>query len=454
MWPSRGSEPRGSGPFDFLRRLESLPLMARRALKIAVAAGVALGVAYAAASSDRCGDWPAAPPELKSVSASRSPFSAGAAKVAIQVPLPVVVAGYGPPRPEARRAEPLHARALVLESAGVRLALVSLEVLLVPPELQARVKAELAGLELSALVVAATHPHSSVGGLDRRLVAELAGTGRFREDVEAALVRAAVEAVRAAFKAKTTAALEVGRTQAGQEVVNRSGAEPDRRLLRLRFLAPAPIAQLLVVAAHPTLVPRDTQTLSGDYPAALAELLEGEGQGVTLVLQGAGGNASAAPPESGAKAMATVLALPLAALPDGVRESAPALSIAQVAVALPRPELTRTAPPGTRGLAENAFCAEAPRTVELTLLELGPARLLAVPFEVTKDAAAVLEQAAGGAQTLSLANGYFGYLDSPGAVQAGEGEARRQYFPAGLAQVLAEGAALGAQVLAASQRQP
>ncbi len=412
----------------------------------------AAALGYAAASLDRCGDWSPRPPTLKAVAASRGPLRAGAAKAAFAVPPDVVLAGYGLRRPHAQGAEPLHARALYLESAGTRLGLVSLDVLLIPPGLTQRVQEAAADLGLSGLLLFATHTHSSLGGLDRRTVSALTATGTFREDVEAALAAAAVQALRAAASGAAPANLELAEGALTGEVTPRSGDEVDPRLQRARFVGQAPIAQLVVLAAHPTLAPRSQPRLSADYPGALSAGLEAQGQGITLVLQGAGGNASGTPSGDGApEAMAKAVAQVLGALPTGSQEGTPALSLAQVAVALPRPEVDRAVPAGARGIARNAVCGDAPREVELTFLQLGAWRFLALPFEVTRSAGRALEDASG-ARTLSLANGYLGYLESPALIQQGAGEARRQLFPESLLGALTEGASLGGATLSATRR--
>src|SRR4051794_15884115 len=84
------------------------------------------GAGAVALSSWRCRARGAGEPALEGVALSGPGLRAGAAKVAIQAALPVVVAGYGPPRSEAQSAEPLFARALVLDSAAGKIGLVAL----------------------------------------------------------------------------------------------------------------------------------------------------------------------------------------------------------------------------------------------------------------------------------------------------------------------------------------
>lgn len=155
-----------------------------------------VGAAYALASWNWCGIWEERAPVVLSQVRGEGSLRAGAAKVALVPPFPVVVAGYAPPRPEASQADPpLHARAVVLEAGGTRVGLVSLELLSVTHELVDAVRARAAAAGLKDVLVLATHTHSSLGGYDTRLVAQLVGTGRFRKESVDAITSAAVEAL-------------------------------------------------------------------------------------------------------------------------------------------------------------------------------------------------------------------------------------------------------------------
>src|SRR5262249_56570618 len=69
--------------------------------------------------------------------------------------------------------------------------------------------------------------------------------------------------------------------------------EFDRRLTRVQLRGErGAVAQLVVLAAHPTLVGRPPPGLDPDWPGRVARAQERAGQGVTLVLQGNVGNVS------------------------------------------------------------------------------------------------------------------------------------------------------------------
>ncbi|MBJ6761285.1 neutral/alkaline non-lysosomal ceramidase N-terminal domain-containing protein [Myxococcaceae bacterium JPH2] len=397
------------------------------------------GAAYALASWNWCGPWVEHAPTVLSRIRGEGPLRAGAAKVELQPPFPVVVAGYPPPRAEANVAEPpLHARAVVLETGGVRVGLVSLELLFITPEVTERVRARARESGVGEVLVMATHTHSSFGGYDTRLVAQVSGTGRYRSDAVESAVAGASEAVARAAASLTDVTLEVGKAEDAGLVYTRTGGQaPDGALTRVVLRgASAPVAELLVFAAHPALIPRQRERVDPDYPGRLSALRETASGGVTLLLQGAVGNASVAYSEGQGVERAEGFARALSSLADRA-ELVPAqgpvtLSLARMSAAMPRPDSTRLVPGFTRSAGDNVLCASAPREAEVDALRLGPLSLVTVPGEPTTGAGVELRERTGATHVLALANGYVGYVDTPELVRAHEGESMRQYFGAGL----------------------
>ncbi len=421
--------------------------MARRRFLRAVGPALllAVGGAYALASYNWCGRWLAAPPAIVQGQAGEGPLLAGAGRVAIAPPYPVVRAGYGPPRPTVSATElPLHARALILEQGPLRIALVSLELLLVSGPLAEEIRQQAASLEIDELWVAATHSHSAMGAFDQRLLIQLAGTGRFLPEVQQSVVDAALAALRVALESRVPARLELGGGELGPLVRSRvQSMEPDRRLTRLRILGPErPVGEVVVMSAHATMEPRDGGALSPDYPGWLSQQLEAQG-GVALVLMGAVGNSSTAgeaEPERYAQQVSQRLGgMALSALE-------PRLAFTRVRASLPRPDASRLVPSGVRRAGENFLCASAPRAVELSMLQLGALRLAAVPGEVTTASAGAFELETR-ARVVSLVNDYVGYVEAPELVAEQQGESRRQYFGPELAARLSEATRLAASEL-------
>ena len=393
------------------------------------------GAAYALASWNWCGRWEERTPGVLSQVQGEGTLRAGAAKVALAPPFPVVVAGYAPPRPEASQAEmPLHARALVLEAGGARVGVVSLELLFVTPEIVEQVRERAAAVGVKEVMVVATHTHSSFGGYDTRWVAQLSGTGRYQRAAVDAAVAGASEALTQAASAMADVTLEVGGAADAGLVSSRSGGQPpDGQLTRVVLKGAAgPVAEVLVFAAHATLIPRQRALVDPDYPGRLSALREEAGHGVTLFVQGSEGNASVAYSEGQGAERAAGFARKLSELADGATPTPVAgpvrLAFARVQASMPRPDSSRLVPGFTRAAGDNFLCASAPREAEVDALAVGPLELLALPAEPTMAAGRALADLTGATHVLGLANGYVGYLDTPELVLGGQGESRRQYF--------------------------
>jgi hypothetical protein len=337
---------------------------------------LSVGAAYALASWDWC-EWPApAPPRVAFAAHGEGPLAVGYAAVEIAPPYPVVPAGYAPPRPELTSAHhPLRARATVLKQGALSFGLVSVDVVLIPADVASDIRSRSG---LNEVWTVATHTHSSFGHYDARLISQLAGTGRFREAARKALVDAAVEALRKASEAAAPAEVELASGEA-ELSTPRSGTESDRRVTRVRFLRDGQsVTQWLILAAHPTFIPRKPAALDPDYPGTL------DG----LVLQSAAGNAAAN--GETLDAFSAKVAQAFDALSGAVVE-APALRVARVTLTPPPPDPSRLVPLFFTMPGKNFICASASKEADVEALRLGPLTLLALPVEVPFGSAHVLE---------------------------------------------------------------
>jgi hypothetical protein len=374
--------------------------------------------------------------------AGSGPLRAGAAMAEMAIPLPVPAVGYGLVRPEVRRAVlPVSARAVVLAADDERVGVLTLDLLLADAGLVEAIRERGRALGLSALWVAATHTHSSAGGFAWNPVAQVAATGRIRPEVRARVLDAASRALGGAAAALHPVEALAGTSHLAAGTVSRDEfPEVDRRLTRVELRGKAgPVAQLIIVAAHPTLVARPPAGLDPDWPGRLAREEETAGLGVTLVLQGNVGNATVQRPPAGIEgapeAFAGMVAEALRSVP--LQPTGPGLQHARLEVALPGPDASRLVPWGLGTLVANvALWPWAPRWADLAELRIGGVRLLAVPVETTAASGAVLEAAAGGARVVSLVNGYLGYVEPAERVARAAGESPRQLFGPGLLEAL------------------
>jgi len=365
--------------------------------------------------------------------------------------MPVVRAGYGFPRAVAdRESDALEVRAVVLRAGGRSLALVLADLLLVPEELSQGLEGRLVDLKLDGVVLAATHTHSSVGGLDARLLAQVVGTGRYRPDVVAAILDRAEEAVRQAHERLLAVNVRTAESRLTGWAENRStpGAAVDDALtvVVLESEGGQRVVTLAIVAAHPTLFARTATQLSADYPGVAMKRLESAG-GVALLFQGAEGDAR--PQGKGEQAIEAAGAFVAQRVTEAARDATPAeprLGYADVQVGLPPAEPQAIRPFLIRRPASNVLEWMAPQSARVTLVTLGDLTLLAVPGEPT--ALAAQEIVARVPQEtlkdrkvrlIALVDGYLGYIDTPQRVRDRQGEGRRAWFGPELMEVLGRG---------------
>jgi len=396
-----------------------------------------LGGIYALASLPLCPHGKEEAPKLLFYQTSQAPLEVGAAKAEILIPQwPVTVAGYGPVRAKATgQSLPLYARAIVLKSGSLSLSLLSLDVLLVSEAFVEEVRKQ-----TGEVVLLPVHSHSSIGGFDERWQAQLAAMGRFNEAQYQAVLKACLQAVEEAKQNVRPARFAWEETTLEAWTQPRSGTVVDRRLLRLRWeaeaeagagegeLAQTPLAQIVVLSAHPTLVRASATELNPDFPGELAHLEEEAGRGLTLVWPSAVANARIVLPEATPRSFAQKLHGHLQAWPPApATQKAPPIHHARIRFALPAMDSSRLVPRFLRAPANNLLCQGIPPRAELSLLGLGGLQLVALPFEVSGEAALSLEEAGLG-RSLSIANNYLGYLETPENVKARQGESKLQYF--------------------------
>lgn len=372
------------------------------------------------------------------------PLSAGLGVATIEVPLGAPIAGFPHLSYRSDGADPVTARALVLSSGDVRVALVEAEILLVPDTLRAAVLARLQDLPLSGVMVTATHTHASPGGYWENLIAERSGLGPYDPRMRDSIANAMARAVRIAATGLGPARLSVGRGRDVSLVQGRSGSPPDGRLTVLRFDRPdgQPLAELTVFASHATTLGIRNRRISGDWPAQFFAL--GGAHGERLLLQGPVGDQGTVLPRylgpTTPQAYAAAVDRAVAALAFTPPDPNPALAYAAAEVTLPRPA-PAIVPRLLRPAATNLAAGMLPARALVSALRLGPVTLLGAPAEVMSKSAGRWRMMAGaGSEVVSLADGYLGYLDG------GEGDARehpeRSYYGPALAPALESGLSL------------
>ncbi len=185
----------------------------------------------------------------------------------------------------------LHARALVLEGAGKRIALVGLDLGRAPTRASfARIEVGLKNLHIDGLFLVGSHTHHGpVLELDDWPTKEKPYT----RELESKLITVITQAARRLSPARWA----VGSVR-GDWNRNRHSKRPDKpvddelQVLRVEGLDGQSIAHAVHFAAHPTILPARLLDFSADYPGALCRVVEKETGVPCLFLQGAAGDLS------------------------------------------------------------------------------------------------------------------------------------------------------------------
>lgn len=242
-------------------------------------------------------------------------LNAGAWSAEVQLPGGVPLAGYGgfPRRawmpdilgrfpnafwftPSTGVHDPFRVRALALESGGLRILWLSVDLVGVDPLLvdELRTRLGVSGGRPPALIVSASHTHSGPGAY-----ADSAFWGFLAADRESRLVRKAIvdgmeEAARAAERRRAPARLAWGKTTVTGIATSRLGQplDPELGLLKVTSADGRPVAVVWNYAIHGTALGRDNSLLSGDLMADASRRLERETGAPALFVNGAAADVS------------------------------------------------------------------------------------------------------------------------------------------------------------------
>jgi len=314
-----------------------------------------------------------------------------------------------------------------------KLAIVALDLLEIPPSLQAAVSARVGpGL---AVWLCATHTHSGPGGYDPGRLPQWVGARRFQPAIFDTLAEAAADAVSlAAWSARPARVRWAVSSHPELKRGRGVGAQPDPTLWAWQAVDDdgKPIATLLAFGAHPTLVSRRADLSSADWPGAAAEALERAG-GVGLALQAIGGDSSAELPKQAQSSETTrqtavtddrwrrygeeVAAAAEASLAGARAESLPDEDLAQAPARLTWNPLEpfHLRLPGT----------VAPVETVVRLAQLGQATFLCLPGEVTGAAwsdLVALNPELRHVMPLTLCGDELSYVESPRLIRERAGE--------------------------------
>lgn len=224
-----------------------------------------------------------------------SGFSAGYAKVNITPSRPTSMAGSGLRR---LRYEGVHdsifVRCVVAGNGANKVAIVSLDMLLVPPEVTAVLPLALdgSGFSLDNIYLTATHTHSSIGNWGKRLSGYLYSGPYDQKLVDDLAIRIA-EAIKRADRSQLPAKLFAGQIPVSGMLYNRVAREAGTLDSMMRVIEIRRSLDTLLIASftgHATCDASNSQELSRDYPGVFTDVVEQNGYAFALFMAGAVGS--------------------------------------------------------------------------------------------------------------------------------------------------------------------
>lgn len=249
-------------------------------------------------------EWKGLVGKVKEDSLHVGGYKVGWAKVNITPTSPGPMAGYGNRRGRHFTSvhDSVYVRAMVIDNGVTQAAIVTGDLLLIPPTVTKILQSRLTTKEVpfDQVFFGATHTHNSVGGWGTG-VASLFFSGTYDPKVETALADAIIQTIVKAKASMEPARLTYMESKDSLDVQNRLvGAEGgiDPEIRSIGFVTESGKKAILsTYAAHSTVMQSKNMALSRDYPGVLVDSLEKQRYNFAMYMAGAVG--SMAPIEKG-----------------------------------------------------------------------------------------------------------------------------------------------------------
>lgn len=210
------------------------------------------------------------------------------------------LAGFGGRNPKEFEsiADSIYIRTIVFDDGINRVAYVSADLLILPPEVTQQLRSLLpkVGWDLQRVFLTATHSHSSIGGWAPGLVGHQIA-GEYDPELPLALAKRIISSIQQAESNLASGQLSFQELQVPNLVKNRLAKQkgeidPSLKIIGLR--SGDEQGYLTTFAAHPTSLSRHNHMLSGDFPGRLVRNLE-QSDSIQFVLYAAGAVGSMGP---------------------------------------------------------------------------------------------------------------------------------------------------------------
>jgi neutral ceramidase len=210
-------------------------------------------------------------------------FKAGWAKESIVPEFHIPIASYGIRKDFECVHDSLYARALVFDNGSKKVAIVSLDLLIVPPVLIERIasRGNLSGIKAGDIYFSATHTHNSVGGWADNVAGRFLA-GEYNEKMIEKLIASIHSAIKKANAGLEDASIGYDQYKSSSIVMNRlvgthGTIDPWLRVIKIQKKSGA-VAVFTTFSAHASCLSSKNNCLSGDYPGFLIRSLERSGK--------------------------------------------------------------------------------------------------------------------------------------------------------------------------------
>lgn len=231
-------------------------------------------------------------------------FRVGYAKENFTPEHPTALAGYGNRwgKLYERVQDSIFIRAIVVDNGNKRIAIVSADLLLMPPTVREQLAVILPeiGFTLDNTFLGATHTHNSIGNWGEGAAGFIYGP--YEEEIVSFIAEKIKVCIARASKDLVSASIRHGVLPVDSPVKNRLIKNgPVDSLLRAVEVVRDDSVKLLMMSytAHPTCLYSKDLVLSRDYPGELVDEMEGRGYAFAMFMAGSVGSHGCNPPEYG-----------------------------------------------------------------------------------------------------------------------------------------------------------
>jgi neutral ceramidase len=259
---------------------------------------------------------------------SEQGFRVGFGKVNLTPSHPVAFGGYGKRLGRHYNAvhDSIYARSMVIDNGIRRVAIVSADLLIIPPAVTALLEKQLPDIDftLENTYLGASHTHNSIGSWARGVASIWYGS--YDDSIVHFIADKIKASIEMATKNLLPATIKMDSVSMPEGVYNRViDNGPVDPLLRFLEIQRNDSSKLLFISytAHATCLFSKDMVLSGDYPGKLLEIMESRGYAFAMFMAGAVGSHGPAAPEpswSCVDWMAEGIAEKIQANPQGLRE--------------------------------------------------------------------------------------------------------------------------------------